>query len=546
MITAMGKLDDFLKKQLRGQVFSNQRTIDYFSTDGSVFRLPPKVAYYPTNAKDVAQAARVSWQLAENGKRLPITARGRGTDQAGGALGEGLMMVFPPHMNKLKAIGKDTVTVQPGLLYDTLQTTLKSHGRFLPPFPSSIQFSTIGGAVANNACGEKTIKYGSTRDYVKSLNVVLANGEHIVAERISKRELNHKKGLTSFEGEVYRKLDGLLLDNKELIEKTHPHVSKNSAGYALWEVKGKDGSFDLSKLIVGSQGTLGLVTEATLKTEPFNPSADLLTAFFDDLDKAGEAVVKLKELGPSAMELVDIHLLEFLEKSNPSALVGFEPGKLPKLVLLIEFDDAKQRVRDKKAKKAHKILTNLATERRIIPNHEEQEADWMMRHSVAAIIWQNDDPKKALPIIEDGVVPVERFKDFLDEIYALFKRNNLEIAIWGHAGDANFHLQPFLDLSLLGDRQKVFKIMDEFYKMVIDLGGSTAGEHNDGRLRGPYLRDLYGAEMYRLFKETKQIFDPYNILNPGVKIDVDKKDVIPLLREEYSMKHLYDHMPYSG
>jgi len=539
----MSKLPDYLRKQLSGEVFANKKALEYFSTDGSVFKLPPKIIFYPRHQHDVSRALRICWQLAERGKVLPVTARGKGTDQAGGALGSGLMMVFPPHMHKLVKLSGDNVTVQPGILYSALQTALKTHGRFLPPFPSSIEFSTLGGAIANNACGEKTIKYGATRNFIKSLKVVLANGEEIETRRLNKRELNLKKGLRSLEGDIYRKLDGLLIDNAELISKSYPHVSKNSAGYGLWAIKGQDGSFDLSQLFAGSQGTLGIVTEATLTTAPYNPQPDLLTAFFDDLDKAGEAVLKLRKLEPSAMEIVDQHLLEFLAKTKPQALVGFEEGKLPKLVLLVEFDDAKPRVRNKKAKQAHKILFELAEQRRIIPNHEEQEADWMMRHSVAAIIWQDQGTKKALPIIEDGVVPPEKFAEFLNRIYKLFKKHHLEIAIWGHAGDANFHLQPFLDLSHLGDRQKVFKLMDEFYNMVIELGGSTAGEHNDGRLRGAYLNKLYGPEMYRLFKEVKQIFDPYNFLNPGVKLDVAIEDIKPLLREEYSMPHLYDHMP---
>jgi FAD/FMN-containing dehydrogenase len=150
-----------------------------------------------------------------------------------------------------------------------------------------------------------------------------------------------------------------------------------------------------------------------------------------------------------------------------------------------------------------------------------------------------------LPIIEDGVVPREKFGEFVKNIYALFEKYGLQVAIWGHAGDANLHLQPFLDLNVLGDRQKVFKLMDEYYNMVIKMGGSTCGEHNDGRLRAPFLPKVYGPEMYEVFRQVKHIFDPYNILNPGVKIDVTLKDLVPILRHEYSMEHLADHLPRS-
>jgi FAD/FMN-containing dehydrogenase len=540
----MSRLLQHLQKHIVGEVLESSKVLDYFSTDGSVLTLKPKIVVYPRHTKDVATLTRFCWELAERGQMLPITARGKGTDQAGGALGPGVMAVLPAHMKKMLVLDKSSVTVQPGIIYSTLQQTLHTHSRFLPPYPSSIEFSTIGGAVANNAAGEKTIKYGSTRDYVSSLEVVLANGEVIRAERLSKKQLNRKQGLTTLEGQIYRELDGLLEDNADLIAKTQPQVSKNSAGYSLHDIKGKDGSFDLTRLFVGSQGTLGTITEVTLKTEPYNQEADLLTAYFDDLEKAGQAVIALQKLGPSAMELVDRHLLEFLRKHKPQALVGFETDEaLPAVVLLIEFDDASKRTRHKKARQAHRILDRLATQRRIIPNHKEQEADWMMRHSVAAIIWQDQGSKKALPIIEDGVVPVDKMPEFLDRAYKLLEKHHLDIAVWGHAGNANFHMQPFLDLSVVGDRQKVFKLMDDFYQMVLELGGSTCGEHNDGRLRAPYLPGVYGHEMYQLFREVKKIFDPFNILNPGVKIDVAKEDVRPLLRDEYSMPHLYDHMP---
>lgn len=541
----MSNLAEHLRKHLRGEVLDTKAALDYFATDGSVFTLKPRVIVYPRDLSDIRKVAKFCWQLAERGKKLPITARGKGTDQGGGALGPGVMMVMPTHMNKLLDLDRDTVTVQPGMLYGDLQRTLYSHGRFLPPYPSSIEFSTLGGAVANNACGEKTLKYGATADYVAELEVVLAEGQVIRTRPLSKRELNKKKGQRDFEGDIYRAIDGLLFDNAELIARAKPAVTKNSAGYALWDVHRPDGKFDLSRLIVGSQGTLGLVTEITFNTELYNSNPHMLTTFFDDLEKAGEAVMQLQKLKPSAMELVDQNLLQFLVEHNPSILekVGIQKAALPAIVMLIEFDDEKRNVRNRKANKAHKLLAALAYERRIIPNHLEQDGDWDLRHSAAAVIWLNEGRKKALPIIEDGVVPIDKMSEFLSKVYALFKKYNLEIAVWGHAGNANFHMQPFLDLDATADRQTVFKLMDDFYRMVLEMGGSTCGEHNDGRLRAPYLKELYGEEIYELFREVKRIFDPHGILNPGVKLDVSLETNRKQLRREYSMKHLYDHMP---
>lgn len=540
----MNKLAQHLQQFLHGEVFDEQRALEYFSTDGSILTLKPRAIVYPRNTEDVRKVVRFSYGLAERGKFLPITARGKGTDQAGAAIGQGLMLVFPAHMTHLLQLAKSEVTVQPGMIYGDLQRTLHSHGRFFPPYPSSIEFSTIGGAIANNAAGEKTPKYGMTSDYVARLQVVLSNGQVIDVKKLSKKALNHKKGLTGFEGDIYRKLDGLLLDNQDVIEKAKKQVTKNSAGYNLWEIKGKDGSFDLTKLFTGSQGTLGIVTQATLRTEVYQPHTELLVAYFDNLNNANQAIAHLHSLNPSTMEVVDANLLEFLQQHQPQRLAGVIDGDIPKVMLLIEFDDAKARQQSRKVKKARRILDGLATRMDITANANEQEAYWNIRRSAAAVIWRVEGNKKALPIIEAAVVPVEKFSEFLVKTYRLLKKHHLEIAIWGHAADANIHMQPYLDLASTGDRQKVFKLMDEFYKMVIGMGGSTAGEHGDGRLRAPYLKDLYGEQMYGLFAQVKEILDPYNILNPGVKIDVTKEDVKPLLRHEYSMKHLYDHMPH--
>lgn len=539
----MNTVAKYLRKHLNGEVYTDNHVLDWFSTDGSVFRIKPKIVIYPRNATDVRKVARFSWQLAEQGKKLPLTARGKGTDQGGAALGEGLMLVFPAHMNHVIEINKNTVKVQPGEIYGTLQKILMTHGRYLPPYPSSIEFSTIGGAVANNAAGERTVKYGQTKDFVKSLQVVLANGEVITTGRLSKRELSKKMGETNFEGGIYRQLDALISDNWELIQQSRPRTSKNAAGYNIWDVKRKDGSFDLTPLIVGSQGTLGVVTEIELKTEPYNPHSSLVAAYFDDMEQAGAAVLELHKLKPVAMEIVDRNLLEFLKKRHTHDLDGLVDEPFPKIILLIEFDESNSSARKKKVKQAKKILSSLAREFSVTDDPHEQALLWKIRHSAAAVTSAAEGKSKALPIIEDGVVPKEHLAEFLEGAYKLFKKHHLQIAVWGHAGDGNLHMQPFLDLSNVSDRQKTFKLMDEFYKMVIDMGGSISAEHNDGRIRGSYLKQMFGDDVYDLFEYIKAVFDPHGFLNPDVKLGVTRKDQTAALRHSYDMSHLYEHLP---
>lgn len=521
----------------------------YFSTDTSVFTITPAMIVYPRSESDVRKTARFTWQLAERGRVIPITARGAGTDQGGAALGEGIMLVFPAHMNRvLELDGKTgTVTVEPGINYGKLQQTLHTHNRFLPPFPASFEYSTVGGAIGNNAAGEKTVKYGNTREYVKALRVVLANGEVIETKRLSKRELNKKLGQATFEGEIYRSIDTLIEENHQILKEFSLNISKNSAGYALAEVKRKDGSLDLTPLLVGSQGTLGIITEATLDTMPHNPNTTLIAAFLDDLQVAQEVIAELRKLPelPSAIELVDDKLLNFVHHYNPNQLKGIIDPPFPQLVLLIEFDNNSERLQKRLTKRAIKILLKFQVSFRQESEPQKKDELWKIRHSAASVVAYSEGGSKALPIIEDGIVPQDKFKEYVEGIYHIFERNGLRAAVWGHAGNANLHMQPFLDLGQVGDRQKVFKVMDEYYRMVIEMGGSTSGEHGDGRLRGAYLPQLYGNEMYLLFQKVKSIFDPYGILNPGVKINVSLEAVKPLLRQDYAIDHLYDHMPRS-
>jgi FAD/FMN-containing dehydrogenase len=544
----MSKIGHYLQEHLSGEVMSSVDARRYFATDSSIFTVTPAIVVYPRGENDVRKTARFTWQLAERGRVIPITARGSGTDQSGAALGGGIMLVFPAHMNRIIELDSKSgaITVEPGLNYGKLQQTLQTHGRFLPPYPASLEYSTIGGAVANNAAGEKTIKYGDTRAYVNSLRVVLANGEVIETGRLSKRALNKKLGLATFEGEIYRSVDTLLEENKKIIDQMELPVTKNSAGYGLLDVKRKDGSFDLTPLFVGSQGTLGIITEVTFDTEGYNPETTLILAKFDSIEKAQQAILELRQMSnlPSAIEMVDDGLLTLVDKINPNQLKDIIEKPFPKITLLVEFD-ALARGQKKAARKASKIFNKYAIAQQTETELEKQTELWKIREASATVAAHAEGQARALPIIEDGAVPLNKTGELLENIRHLLEQNQLPIAVWGHAGDGNLHTQPYLDLAQIGDRQKMFRIMDEYYRLVIGMGGSISGQQGDGRLRGPYLEAMYGPEIYALFQKIKQIFDPHGTLNPGVKVNVTSQEIRALLRNNYSLDHLYDHMPRS-
>jgi FAD/FMN-containing dehydrogenase len=540
----LNKVAHYLQEHLIGEVFTGPDVRRYFSTDASIFQQVPAVVVYPRNENDVRKAARFTWQLAERGRLIPITARGMGTD-FGGA---GIILVFPAHMHKILELDPKTgtVAVQPGTNFGKLQQTLHTHGRFLPPYPASLEYSTVGGAAANNTSGEKSTKYGSMRNFVRGLRVVLTNGELIETGRLSKRELNRKMGLASFEGEIYRALDTLIEENNELIKSyKKDHLKVNNAGYPLWEVKRKDGSFDLTPLIVGSQGTLGIITEIVLDTEGYNPEVSMLMASFDDRVSAMRAAADLKKLGdkPSVIDFVDRRLLEHVQRLNPNQLKEVGP-QLPAVVLFVEFDNESTRLQKRMAKKARRILEKYAGA--VTASTDEQSIDRMrgLRDSVATALLQPESTGRAIPVIEDAVVPIENIDQLLTAIDELTERLALKsFALWGHLGEGNVKVMPFMDIAQVGDRQKLFRLQEEYYTIVTQLGGTISGEHNDGRLRGALLDHMYSPDLLELMRRTKNIFDPQGILAPDVKVQASINAARGIMRQEFSQSQYVEHMP---
>ena len=541
----MSKVAFYLQEHLMGEVLYSTDARRYFSTDASILQQPPALVTYPKNENDVRKNTRFTWQLAERGRVIPVTARGSGTDQFGAAIGSGIMTVLPAHMHNIIELDSknNTVTVQPGINFGRLQQTLHTHGRFLPSYPSSLEYSTVGGAVANNASGEKSLKYGSMRNFVQSLRVVLANGEVIQTGRLSKKELNKKLGLATFEGEIYRSMDVLLEENKDFLNDAYRDVAKDNCGYDVSDIKRKDGSFDLTPLFVGSQGTLGVITEITLSTEAYNPFSTLLVASFDSLSQMQDALLDILDLKekPCSIEFIDGNLLNQVKQLNPNYLKDSISEPFPAFVVFIEFEDS-DKAHKKNIKQVQKILENFARDYQETKNLEEQEKLWTLRHSTATVIGHNESQRRALPVIDDGAVPVTRFREYIEGVYAILDDCGLDAPIWGHAGTATLHVLPKLNLGQVGDRQKVFRLLTEHVKLILSLGGTISSEAGDGRIKAPFVEHQLGVDTYKLHKKIKDIFDPYGTLNPGVKFGTDVETLKKMLRADYGLQHLYEHL----
>lgn len=543
----MSKIAHYLQEHLLGEVSASPEVRRHFAHDASILRLAPSIVVYPRIESDVRKTASFCWQLAERQRPVPITARGGGSDTSGAALGSGIMVVFPAHMNKILELDpkKETIIVEPGATYDKIEQTLYTHGLFLPSYPSSQQYATIGGGIANNAIGEKSIKYGPTGDYVQRLRVVIANGEVIETGPLTKRELNRKLGLSSMEGHIYREIDKLIEDNSELIAQSAgvTRAARSSVGYNLSQVKTKKG-FDLTPLFVGSQGTLGIITEVTLKVVPHNPITKMVMVSFESLEDLHDALPHILQLKPSICDFINHAAINEVRRINPRQLVSVMETPNAAIHLFIEFDDQKSSDQKDSFKKLAKILGRFGAHYQMANDIDEQEKLRKVRESVATILTEPHGSTKAVPVAEDIAVPIDRLVDFLKQADKIYRSLNMPPAAWGHAGEGVVRMHPMFDLAQTGDRQQLFKLADELYGAALKLGGTISAGSGEGRLRAPYAVYMHGEQLQTVFGELKKIFDPYNILNPGVKA-ASKDEVKALLRSDYHQAHRNEHLPRS-
>ena len=535
----MSKISDYLQAHLSGEVLSDGVVRQQLAHDQSVIEITPKLAAYPYGVNDVRKITRFTWQLAEKGHVLALTPRGGGTSKTGAALSDGAIISFPAHFNSILEVDtkQKLARVQPGLALSTFQETMKTHGLSFPIEPNPSSQTTIGGCVANNVAASKAVKYGDTRQWVDQLEVVLANGEVIQTGRVSKRELNKKKGLASLEGEIYRQLDGLLTDQAELIlNNLAGRASFSNSGYPLADIKRDDGSFDLTPLFVGSQGTLGIITEMILRLDNYKPQTTTMVVGCLAIADAKDALEAIIQAKPSRLEFVDQASLELAQASHIASLNDFldEENLLPAAMLFIEFDDHGRKAKHK-AKKLAKALDKADGYTISYDDDFELQANWWQTLQQIHIALANEasGEHRALPIIEDASVPRDMFERYINATHDLAKKHHTNLAIWGSLGSGIMHARPQLDLKRLGDRQKVFKLAEGYYEMIAGLGGSVAAGYGEGRVRAAYLDKQYSQEVIELFKATKKIFDPYNMLNPGVKVGTDSKQLVDRLRDSY-------------
>ncbi len=541
-----------LKKQIqniiKGDVKTDKETLATFSKDASVYKMTPQVVVFPKDSDDVQALVNFVDEKVKHGFNLSLTARAAGTDMSGGGLSESIVVSFTKYFNHIKKFGKDYAIVEPGVYYRDFEKQARKRKLLLPSYPASKDLAALGGIVANNSGGELNLIYGKTERYVEEITMVLADGKEATFKALTGSQLEEKMKLEGLEGAIYRKMFHLIDDNYEMLQIAKPKVSKNSAGYYLWNVYDKaKGVFDLTKMIVGSQGTLGIMTEMKLKLVKPKTREHLLVVFLNDMHQLPGVVNHLLKFKPQSIESYDDHtfkialrlLPDIVAKLKGNAIklfLSFIPeawmvltGGIPKLVMLAEFSSDSDVEAIKKARDAQESLKEFNLPTKLILSDSGAQKYWVIRRESFSMLRHHVQGMRTAPFIDDFVVRPEVLGEFLPKLYKILDKYNLLYTVAGHVGDGNFHIIPLMKVGDPKAAQVIKDLGKEVYDLVFEYKGSMTGEHNDGMVRGPYLEQMFGSQVYHLFRQTKKIFDPEGIFNPHKKANASF---------EYSMKHL--------
>lgn len=536
----MNKIAQYLNEHLLGEVTSNEPIRQRFAHDGSVLSITPELVVHPRVTNDIRKIARFSWQLAEKGHILPITARGNGSDQTGAAIGKGIVINTIAHLNKTIFISlnkKDQfVHVQPGANLGALNDMLQSHSMTIPASPKSAAYNTVGGAVANNT--------NNIGDYVNRLEVVLANGDLIETTRLNKHELSKKKGLQTFEGELYRKIDGLIDDNQQLIDDKISNETTDNAGYpGIFKVKQRDGSFDLTPLLIGGQGTLGVISEIVLRTDFYNSDESIIVAAFSSAEIARDAANILAPMQPAQLDLIDGELFTAAMKYGKKYIFSdkYSNNEL-EAVLFIKFNDFNERNRSHKIKNAIKKLSKINT---ILFTSDDYSADELNAISeVNSVLLQSIEKVESLtPIIGGVSVPIDRREEFITAVKTLAEKHHISLPLQIQWLSGIIYTQPKLDLHIVTDKQKMFKLIADYIELVVQHSGSIAADSGEGRLRTAAAYAQMDDAVLDIYAQIREAFDPFGTMNPGVKQKNDIKTLVSELDPNYSIAELAKYSP---
>jgi FAD/FMN-containing dehydrogenase/Fe-S oxidoreductase len=506
------RLMDDLTGIVKGELLFDDLSRSLYSTDASIFQVQPAGVVVPRDEEDVQALVRYA---AEH--QVPLIPRGAGTGVAGESLGSGLIVDLSRHFRAILEVGADSVRVQPGVVFHELNAELARVGRRFAPDPASGVQCTIGGMLATNASGARALRHGYTREHVSALRVVFDSGDAAAVGREPRRFSADLRG--SRLAEVVRSVGQLLDRHAELIRACQPRTPFNRCGYLLHDVLAGD-RLDLARLLVGSEGTLALFTEATLRTIPLPGGRAVVLLGCTALDAALKAVHKALANHPAACELIDRRLLTLARGSDADLAALVSPAI--EAVLLVEYEaDSPAEAREA----ADELVDRVQRGERLaalVHSADEPEAIerlWRLRESALPSLY---GMRGAQPVafVEDVGVPLEELGNYLHRVQEVMQRHETTASYLVHAGAGQVHARPFLDLQKRADVSKLWAIAEDVHRLALDLGGTVSSQHGTGLARTPWVARQYG-KLYQVFRELKAIFDPRRIFNPGKIVGPD-------------------------
>ena len=537
-----------LKGSFAGDLRFDPLTRAMYASDASLYEVSPLGVAYPRHRDDVVALSKY---CAEHS--IPLIARGAGTNITGGALGEGIIVDLSRHFTAIEEITDNSVRVQAGVVRDTLNKKLREVGRYLPPDPSTTAVTTIGGMLGVDAAGAHAVRVGSMRDYVRSIEVVLAGGEWFEAKREPLSQLFPDLDPALMQpGEsveakrsILSRLTRLLRDNEALIRERQPPLIRNCAGYSLRSVLSRD-DLNLPRLLVGSEGTLGIFTEATLHTSPLPAHRGVALLLFGQMEAAIRVVHGIADQQPSACDLLDRRLLS-LARENDSRFEKLIPKTAEAALLVEQTGFTERQVKDRLrmiVDTARSVDSSLLVAQQSF-DESGVEFLWSLPYRVVPLLIRLKGQSRPLPIIEGIAIPPQTLRDFLLKAQKVLQKHEVTASLYAHAASGQIHLRPIVPFPTQKDGHQLEALARELYEVVFSFGGTISGEHGDGLSRTAFLRSQYGP-LYRVFQDVKGIFDPRQLMNPGKIICDDPRLTIRNFRPVVEVMPPAEPTPSSG
>ncbi len=557
-------LNDFLRalrKESQGEIRTDEYSRVLYSTDASIYSVMPHGVFFPASKDDVQAAVTLAATF-----EVPILPRTGGSSLAGQAVSQALVMDFSRHLNRIIEVNEAEgwVRAEPGLVLDQLNHHLAHTGLQFGPDPASSDRAGLGGIVSNNSTGSHSICYGMTADHVLRVNAVLSDGSEVNLGPVDEGELEKRAQRSGAEGKLYREMIQLTQspENRKIILDETPHHWRRCGGYNLDRLIGEgpsfripqDHRFNLAKLVCGSEGTLGVIQDVTLNLVPTPTSCGLAIVSFESTVDALRHIPAILESKPSAIELMD-HLGLRLCKDTPQyarLLNSFMDGD-PDSILITEFFGEGESELRSKIDHLRRILSGEGLRDNVFPVLDPilQKNVWTVRKAGLGLLMSLKGDHKPIPFIEDAAVPTENLAEYVEKIGQFCAERDTQVAYYAHASAGCVHIRPIVNTKKAKEIAKIPEILDFAIDLLQGYGGALSSEHGDGRARSWMNERFFGPNLYQLYQKVKNIWDPQEILNPGVVVDAEygtenlrygpEYKVVPLeLNLDFSAEHGFD------